>query len=173
MYEKSYPSKRFQITQEFLEEHLDKGSHILDLGITNPFSDIMEQAGYIVSNTTGEDLDLDQSAVNSPIYDAITAFQILEHLVAPYLVLKEIKARKLFASVPLDLWFSPAYRNPDDERDRHFHEFEDWQFDWLLEKAGWEIKDRRKFTNPVGRIGVRPLLRSIVPRHYLVYAERI
>ena len=173
MYEKSYPKKRFRITQEFLEQHLDKGSHILDLGVPNPFSAIMEQAGYKVNNTTGEDLDLDQSAVKSNSYEAVTAFQILEHMVAPYLVLKEIKASKLFASVPLDLWFSPAYRNPADERDRHYHEFEDWQFDWLLEKAGWHIKDRRKFTNPVGRIGIRPLLRSIVPRHYLVYAERI
>ena len=56
--------------------------------------------------------------------------------------------------------------------DRHYHEFEDWQFDWLLEKAGWEIKKRHKWTNPVKKIGLRPLLRLFTPRYYIVYAER-
>ncbi|MCW8980959.1 MAG: methyltransferase, partial [Altibacter sp.] len=51
-------------------------------------------------------------------------------------------------------------------------EFEDWQFDWLLEKAGWTIKKREKFTNPVKKIGIRPILRRFTPRYYLVYAER-
>ena len=47
------------------------------------------------------------------------------------------------ASVPLRLWFANAYRNKSDQRDQHFHEFEDWQFDWLLEKAGWKIKAKK------------------------------
>ena len=42
--------------------------------------------------------------------------------------------------VPLNLWFASAYRNKTDLWDRHYHEFEDWQFDWLLEKAGWHKK---------------------------------
>jgi hypothetical protein len=172
MYENTYPKKRFSLTLEFLKEHLPVGSSILDLGVPNPFSQLMKEAGYEVSNTGGEDLDLDQRAVQQNNYDAVTAFQILEHMVAPYLVLKEIKATRLFASVPLDLWFAPAYRNPTDPRDRHFHEFEDWQFDWLLEKANWDIKAHKKFTNPVNRPGIRPLLRKFTPRHYLVYAER-
>jgi hypothetical protein len=32
--------------------------------------------------------------------------------------------------------------------DRHYHEFEDWQLDWLLE-TGWKIIDSQKWTNPV------------------------
>jgi hypothetical protein len=78
----------------------------------------------------------------------------------------------LVASVPIRLWFSTAYRSKTDPWDRHYHEFEDWQFDWLLEKSGWEIKDRAKWTNPVKKIGIRPLLRSFTPRYYIVYAER-
>jgi len=173
MYEGTYPTKRFRITLQFLEQHLEKGSKILDMGVVNPFTELMEKAGYMVTNTNGEDLDLDQRALTSDNYDAVTAFQILEHMVAPYLALKEIKARKLLASVPLNLWFAPAYRNPTDKRDQHFHEFEDWQFDWLLNKAGWDIKARKKFSNPVKKPGIRPLLRSFTPRYYLVYAERI
>jgi hypothetical protein len=33
--------------------------------------------------------------------------------------------------------------------DRHYHEFEDWQLDWLLEKTGWKIIDSQKWTNPL------------------------
>ena len=172
MYEKTYPKKRFDRTLRFLEKHLDKEAAILDLGENNPLADVMRHAGYRVSNTQGEDLDTDQSRLAQSDYNAVTAFEIFEHLVTPYTVLQAIKANRLVASVPLNLWFARAYRNPEDPRDRHYHEFESWQFDWLLEKAGWQVLDSETFTNPVRKIGLRPLLRLFTPRYYLVYAER-
>lgn len=172
MYEKTYPSKRFKHTLEFLQKHIPTDSTVLDLGVENPLSKIMTAQGYTVSNTKGEDLDLDFTSVISAQTDVVTAFEIFEHLLAPFNVLRKIKANKLVASIPLKLWFSSAYRSKTDKWDRHYHEFEDWQFDWLLEKAGWEIKDRAKWTNPVKKIGIRPLLRSFTPRYYIVYAER-
>ncbi len=172
MYEGKFPKKRYQITLQFLKDHIPPGSKILDLGVKNPFTEIMSQTGYLVENTKGEDLDEDFSAVQNTDADVVTAFEIFEHLLAPYNILKEIKADKLVASVPLRLWFSPAYRSKTDTWDRHYHEFESWQFDWLLEKAGWNIKKSIKFTNPVNKIGIRPVLRRFIPRYYLVYAER-
>ena len=88
-------------------------------------------------------------------------------------MLNTIKANKLITTIPLKLWFAKAYRSKTDEWDRHYHEFEDWQFDWLLEKSGWEIKKSIQFTSPVNKIGIRPILRRFTPRFYLVYAERI
>lgn len=173
MYEGSFPNKRYRHTLEFLQEHLPAPASILDLGVRNPFSEIMEKAGYSVANTSGEDLDLDRRAISASEAEAVTAFEIFEHLIAPFNVLKEMKADKLVASVPLRLWFSPAYRSKTDLWDRHFHEFEDWQFDWLLEKAGWKIKARHKWANPVSKLGLRPLLRQFTPRYYIVYAERV
>ena len=172
MYEGTYPDKRYRQTLQFLQEHVTAPATVLDLGVKNPFSEIMEQAGYSVSNTAGEDLDLHTQAVSSSQAEVVTAFEIFEHLLAPFNVLREIKAEKLVTSIPLKLWFSPAYRSKTDPWDRHYHEFEDWQFDWLLEKSGWEIKARHKWTNPVKNIGLRPLLRQFVPRYYIVYAER-
>ena len=172
MYENSFPEKRYQKTLEFLKQSVPPPARILDLGVENPFSDIMKANGYEVTNTTGEDLDEDQSAVLDDSYDAVTAFEIFEHLLAPYNVLKKIKCNKLVASIPLKLWFAPAYRSKTDKWDRHYHEFEDWQFDWLLEKSGWEIKQDLKWTHPVKKIGFRPLLRKFTPRYYAVYAER-
>ncbi|RKR14053.1 hypothetical protein CLV91_0122 [Maribacter vaceletii] len=172
MYEKTFPSKRFKHTLTFLEKHISTNQSILDLGVPNPFSKIMEENGYAVENTNGEDIDVDFSNITTSNAEVVTAFEIFEHLLNPLTILKEIKANKLVASIPLRLWFSPAYQSKTDPWDRHYHEFEDWQFDWLLEKAGWQIKDRAKWTNPVKKIGIRPLLRSFTPRYYIVYAEK-
>ena len=173
MYENNYPSKRFKHTIHFLKNSIPANSHILDLGVENPFSKIMKNEGFKVDNTNGEDLDLDTSTIENSKAEIITAFEIFEHLLSPFTVLKSIKADKIVASVPLKLWFSSAYRSKTDMLDRHYHEFEEWQFDWLLEKAGWKIIDRQKWTNPTKKIGIRPILRWFTPRYYIVYAERV
>jgi hypothetical protein len=173
MYEKTFPNKRFKLTLLFLKKHIKTSESILDLGVKNPMSEIMIANGYKVSNTNGEDLDEDRSAIENSNADVITAFEIFEHLLSPYEVLKSIKANKIIVSVPLRLWFASAYKSETDERDRHYHEFEDWQLDWLLEKTGWKIKDTAKWTNPVNKIGLRPFLRRFINRYYIVYAERV
>lgn len=173
MYENTFPNKRYKHTLAFLKEVVpDTQIKILDLGVRNPFVNFMEREGYEVHNTTGEDLDLDTSAVEKQDYDVVTAFEIFEHLLAPFQVVNKIQGNKIVASVPLKLWFSSAYRSKTDPWDRHYHEFEDWQFDWIFEKAGWKIKRRFKFSHPVKKIGFRPLLRLFTPRYYLIYAER-
>lgn len=172
MYENSYPKKRYKETLNFLTKVFPAPANVLDLGIRNPFSELMEKKGYQVTNTSGEDLDLNTTNVKNSNAEVVTAFEIFEHLIAPFNVLREIPADKLVATVPLRLWFSAAYRSKTDKWDRHYHEFEDWQFDWLLEKAGWEIKERHKWTHPVNKFGIRPLLRYFTPRYYAVYAER-
>ncbi len=172
MYENNFPNKRYKHTLAFLQKHIKPSESILDLGVDNPFSKIMRSNGYQVENTGGEDLDMDFDAVTKSKAEVVTAFEIFEHLVAPFNVLSEIKADKLVASIPMRLWFSSAYRSKIDPWDRHYHEFEDWQFDWLLEKSGWVIKDSAKWTNPANKIGLRPLLRLFTNRYYIVYAER-
>lgn len=172
MYENTFPSKRFQLTFGFIQKHLNTDESILDLGVSNPFSEILGKNGFQVQNTSGEDLDDDVSTITQFDGEVITAFEIFEHLVNPYGVLKAIPCDKLLVSVPLKLWFSNAYRNPQDIRDQHYHEFEDWQLDYVLKKAGWEIKDSIKFTNPTKQLGLRPILRRFTDRYYLVYCER-
>ena len=163
MYEQNYPQERFQITLDFLAQHSKKTDRILDLGVSNPLSKLMQQQGYSVTNTSGVDLDNNQEELLNENYDVLTAFEIIEHLLNPYTILKQCKAQRIFISVPLRLWFSTAYQSKTDMRDRHYHEFEDWQLDWLLEKVGYKVN----------KIGFRPLLRRFTPRYYLVYAERI
>ncbi|SEH87009.1 hypothetical protein SAMN02927937_01860 [Paenimyroides aquimaris] len=173
MYEKSYPKQRFNITMDFLNQHIPKNDRILDLGVENPLSRLMKAEGYNVVNTSGEDLDDDQTILNQTDYEVLTAFEIFEHLLNPYTVLKSCKAKKIVVSVPLRLWFSPAYQSKTDLRDRHYHEFEDWQLDWLIEKCGYKITARKKWAHTVNKLGIRPLLRRFTPRYYLILAEKI
>ena len=95
------PSKRYKHTLEFLQSVLPAPATILDLGVRNPFSEIMEQNGYTVINTSGEDLDEFPEIVKNHTIDAVTAFEIFEHLLSPYEVLKAIETKKLIATIPL------------------------------------------------------------------------
>ncbi|MBS7333733.1 class I SAM-dependent methyltransferase [Faecalibacter bovis] len=169
---KIYPEKRYNETLKLLHKFASTEDKILDLGVKNPFSDVMEENGYTIINTSGEDLDYHYHNLKNNDVTFVTALEILEHLVNPMEVLRNLPGDKLLATIPMRLWFAPAYRNKNDPRDVHYHEFEDWQFDMLLEKAGWKIIHRHKWTHPTNKIGIRPFLRKITPRYYAVYAER-
>ncbi len=159
-----------------------RGSAILDLGYSNTLADRMRDAGYAVQNTD-VDLDLfpsycwrvaeDKTSYCYENYDFVTAFEVFEHLVNPYSVLRLLRSEKLLATVPLNVWFRSAYWNENDEFDCHFHEFEPRQFDMLLEKAGWRIVRREKWKLGLQGIGIRPVLRLFWSSYYFVYAERI
>lgn len=172
MYEK-LPKRRYEQTLKFLQKEVPQPTTILDLGVRNPFTEIMEEHGYTVFNTQGEDLDVVPEIVKEYDIEVVTAFEIFEHLLAPFNVLREIQAKKLIATVPLKLWFANAYRSKTDMWDRHYHEFEDWQFDWLLEKSGWDIQATEKWVHPVNKLGIRPILRNFTPRYYAVSAQKI
>lgn len=168
----SHHQRRYDKTWVFLEKVASPGTTVLDIGTPNAFSEYMQQKGLTVYNTSGEDLDDHPETVSAIPTQVATAFEIFEHLLNPLGVLRAIQAPILVASIPLSLWFAKAYRHPTNRWDQHFHEFEDWQFDWLLEKAGWEVVRREKWTSPVKLNGIRPLLRQFTPRYYIVEARR-
>jgi len=162
---------RFKRTIDFINKSESVPTTLLDLGTPNLLSRLLSQKGFEVQNTY---IDLDEKPRQLSKFqaDATTAFEILEHLVNPLSVLRNLNTNRLFTTIPLSLWFSKPYYNPNDPWDRHFHEFEDWQFDWLLEKGGWEIIRREKWNGPLFKPGFRPFLRLIYPRYYAVEAER-
>jgi hypothetical protein len=164
---------RIENTIAFMKATIGENKKILDLGTPNELSQAMKDAGYEVINTGGEDLDIDYAQFADMEVDAITAYEIFEHLLAPYNILRTIKAKHIVTSVPLNLWFASAYWNSKDVWDCHYHEFEQKQFDMLLKRSGWDIQARDKWTNPeYKKIGIRPLLRLFAKRHYIVHATR-
>ena len=80
---------RYQRTLQFMKEIVPPPARVFDLGAANPFSSIMEREGYQVENiAAGIDLDLQPEVVRGIEADVITAFEIFEHLVAPFNVLR-------------------------------------------------------------------------------------
>jgi len=51
--------KRYIHTINFLQKVLPAPATILDLGVRNELSEMLETYGYTVLNTSGEDLDID------------------------------------------------------------------------------------------------------------------
>lgn len=163
---------RFRKTENFLNKHLSKNEQILDLGTPNELSIFLQNKGYDINSCHGFDFDLEHEKINNYDYDTFVAFEVFEHLVSPFPILRDIKAKKLVITVPLRLWFAKAYRNQNDPYDQHYHEFESWQLDMLIEKAGWKIIAREKWTPPFQFNGIRSILRAFTPRFYAVYAKR-
>lgn len=107
-----YPSLRFRKSLSFLENSISRDEKILDIGTFNPFTEAMVRHGYQVMNTRGEDLDTDYTEIHKYQVKCYTAFEIFEHLLAPFNLLREIPRGKLVSSVPLKVWFAGAYWNP-------------------------------------------------------------
>tara|TARA_S200000501_G_scaffold378805_2_gene443835 strand:- start:2544 stop:3080 length:537 start_codon:yes stop_codon:yes gene_type:complete len=164
--------KRYINTLDFVKKHIPIKSKILDLGTVNTLSNVLIEEGYKVNNTNGEDLDSDYHLYTKDNSDCITSFEIFEHMLAPYNILKNTKIKKLIASVPLRLWFANAYWNEQDDWDKHYHEFEPKQFNFLLKQTGWNIVDSEKWVSYDNKIGIRPFLRRFTYRYYIVYCER-
>jgi hypothetical protein len=164
---------RYLKTREFLKKCIGTEKEILDLGEPSPFSQALKQEGFEIINTAGENLDVEYMKYANTEVDVVTAFEIFEHLMAPFNILRALKAQELVASVPLNLWFAKVYWNPKDPWDCHYHEFEKKQFDMLLDRTGWEIVDRMSWPHHAGgKLGVRPFLRRFFDRYYMVYCRR-
>ncbi len=129
---------RYNRSVNFIKTNVGTNVPILDLGIRNSLSEYIESKGFKVINTDGENLDDEFLKYADRDVELITAFKIFEHMLAPYNFLKHVKTKKLVASVPLKLWFTSAYWNDEDDWDKHYHEFEKKQFDFLLKQAGWK-----------------------------------
>ena len=70
---KKIPQKRYDSTLKMLHRILPAPAHILDLGVKNPFSEIMKKNGYAVQNTQGQDLDLHPKIEVAPKVDMVTS----------------------------------------------------------------------------------------------------
>lgn len=147
--------------------------YIFDLGVENILSKNMK-LWYDTKNTP-DNVDFHKSQdsikVLSGKSNITTSFEVFEHLLNPFTVLRAIRSEYLVCTVPLKVWFSPAYWHKTDVRDRHFHEFEERQFLWLLEETGWGVLEKGKWKIQ-HNIGIRPFLRLFWPSYLWVIAKR-
>lgn len=158
--------RRYNRTLDFITKHFAtrKGLRVLDLGTKNAFSEIMINHGFAVTNTQGEDLDLHfEQVAKTEGVELVTALEILEHLVSPFPLLRDLPANHLIATIPLRLWFAPAYKSKTDKWDKHYHEFEDWQFDMLLEKLDGQLWIEPNGLRPFINLAYAPFCACLLP----------
>ena len=148
-----YNQRRYQHTLRFINK-LD--GDVLDCGERNPITDLIEKRFEArIANTVG---DLDILPITGK-YDYILAFEIIEHLMNPlWFLLQTNQALKpngtVYLSTPINkpkfLW-----------RHDHFHEFDEFRLESLIDRAGFEIlrKERQRFYKITG---VRPIIRVLL-----------
>ena len=76
--------RRFAHTLAFMDTASPRPARILDLGTPNTLSERMQAIGFDVQNTEG-DLDETPAIEQGRDVEAVTAFEILEHHVAPFI----------------------------------------------------------------------------------------
>jgi len=150
-------------------KHIPIKSTILDLGFRNDLSWLLEKGGYHVKNTNF-DLDVYPKRLREIKSDVVTGFEILEHLIEPARVLRNIRANEIVVSVPMMRMFEKTYWNPGDKYDQHYHEFETYQFDKLFRHCNYKIircEKWKSYSSMLGRIFYPQ------PKFYIVHAKQV
>lgn len=151
--ESSYNFRRYQYTLGFIRElHGD----VLDCGERSLLTELIEEKfGVKIDNTEG---DLDVRPIRGK-YDFVLAFEIIEHLMNPLWFLMQVKGALREKGV---LYLSTPVNKPKFFwRHDHFHEFDEYRLEKLLDRAGFTIvrRERKRFY----RInGVRPVIRLLL-----------
>ena len=122
-------------------------------------------------NTIPIFIDLDEGELTGE-YDVITALEIIEHLFNPLHLLKEIsnvlkEGGKLYLSTPKG---KPHFLWSKD----HFHEMNEKSLMSLINRAGFNVIRKNEIRiQPLSFYfrGIRPLLRLIYERHWLMELE--
>jgi len=166
--------KRHQITLDLVHKIIPDDKIIFDLGQQNEMSLLMAKDYQVINNTPKADFDKDQQEIIelSQMANVCTSFEVFEHLLNPYAVLKSIVSPYMLCTVPLNTWFKKAHWDKTDRRDRHFHEFEQRQFLWLLEETGWDVISYGTFSAS-DKMGLMYFLRILYPNYLYVLAKRI
>jgi len=144
---------------------------VLDLGPPNALADVMAaRFGVQVENTGQHDLDREPlPAFCAGPYAAITAFEILEHVLNPLFVLDGCRQilrpdGVLYVSVPRRSSWEWLYGKCAE----HFHEFTRAELHWVIEKAGFEIVRHVDLRTTEMSVGIRPLLRRLRPNLFFL-----
>ena len=166
---------RHALMLNYFREHRLSG-RILDIGENNPFTELLRKELRLEIDNTNVDLDVESFAgtENMCIYDNILCLDVLEHLFNPLFVMLQFHDvlkddGKVYVSVPRRpkiLWTSV-----------HFHEFDTYRFNLLLNRAGFKTRSKMRysFRRPWFQylLGARPFLRLFFEHGWLYELTKI
>ena len=174
------PSFRYRDEKNisFLSE-IDMNGSILDIGERNRFTERIEEAFGIKLDNTDGDLDelywtITDDNEFTKSYDTIIFSHVIEHLFNPLLALKKVRwymkpDTLLIICTPIKPHFIPWGKG-------HFHEFDDYRFKKLIERAGLKIVRWEKYSNYRWNTwrsyrGIRPFIRMFFKEQSFVVTK--
>lgn len=151
-------------------ENIDLSGYVLDIGYRNPLTERIEQArGIKIDSTDG---DLDETLIcPRENYDVVIFNHVIEHLFNPLLCLQNIrKVMKPAAMLIIGTPVKPHFITPSKG---HFHEMDEYRFRKLIKRAGFKIRDWKKYyvyKNITWRsfTGIRPFVRIFYKCHSII-----
>jgi hypothetical protein len=90
--------RRLWETAGFIEVHPFVGNNVLDVGESNHVGAFLARWLSLSMDNTAGDLNNGMDT-NTPVYDAVLCFEVLEHVMNPLLLLQEIESRLLRGGV--------------------------------------------------------------------------
>ena len=141
----------------------------LDVGDRTLLTEQIEKEFGIRCSNTTHDLDRYGNFDTFKIYDNIFIFGVLSHLLNPLQFLEEMRyVLKDSGSI----WLSLPLNRPDILKNKtvHFHEYSDYDLEYLLKKSGLEIilQEEIKLVRLKDITGFRPLLRWLGFDKYVI-----
>lgn len=166
--EKQFYLSRRNRTLCLVQQNVNGLKIIYDMGDVSPMRYELERDYFVKTLPYKDYNDLNMDSFRNEVF---VSFKVFEHIFSPYHFLKATQPLLLICTVPLKIPFVPIHWSKD-KRDRHYHEFEEKQFLWMLEEAGYEIIYKKKWWYNRLPIGIRTLLRYIFPSWLAVVARR-
>lgn len=156
----------------FLKKHIGGLGYTLDIGERNTLTERLEAAFKISIDSTYKDLD-EEFICPGVNYDTVIFSHVIEHLFNPLFCLENIKKVMkpdgiLVIACPIKPHFITWGKG-------HFHEMDDYRFEKLLDRAGFEIIAWEKFHNLRSWrsfIGFRPILRQFFRSQTMVICKQ-
>jgi len=156
----SYSKSRTCQTIMFCD--IPAGNTVLDIAERNDLSrQLAKKKSVDIVNTTS-DLDYDIIPEKNGIFNYVTCFEVIEHLLNPRLFFDKLHELTtgnvvLYLSYPS----RPKIMWNDEE---HFHEYDKLRFNYLLKKTGWKIIESKKIYIHRFPKGIRSLIRNFIPQ---------
>ena len=168
-----YQSRKKKTLELMKAANIEKA---FDLGDDSPMRKYLQENGFHLSNLPGgKDLNKVNFSSNwqweNFSTSTFTAFEVLERIFSPYHLLISAQPEKIICTVPLKIPFVPIHWSSD-KRDRHYHEFEEKQFIWMLEEAGYQVVKKERWYYTGLPVGIRTILRYLFPSWLAVIAIR-
>lgn len=163
---------RCNATIKFMEKHHIRPKAIMDVAGPSVVGRWIAEYFSAELNQTYGDLDMVWACPNLEECDTILMLEVLEHIANPLWFFHTLHSRMTTQNMVVS-W---PCRNSLLWTDIHFHEMRLDRFEWLMDKAGFEIVayKLRWQPNPIHTLflGIRPFFRFFLNFHYIALVKK-